>query len=124
MQQYKDLQSLAGIGGVLFVAYEDLVLTPEKELLRVADAMGWAIPEKTRLVEAHQGPATSAHTHAQAVRSLERREWLGRLEPQGPKADNKIRKLLCSELDMTLIADLSEGSSTAAPTPYTHDCEF
>jgi hypothetical protein len=129
MQQYKDLQSLAGIGGVLLVAYEDLVLTPEKELLRIADAMDWAIPEEIRLVEADQGPASkgpapTAHTHDQAVMSLERREWLGELEPSGQEADNKIRKLLCSELDITLITDLSEGSHTAEPTPYTHDCDF
>jgi hypothetical protein len=97
----------------LMIAYEDLVMSPEATMNRVAATLGW--PERSEIFTPDE-PAKShgqSHGRAEAMMALRARPWLETLS-------REEQQQFCSGLDAKLLSDVSEGDQLGHN--YMHDC--
>lgn len=113
MKQYRDLHKQFG-KAVLIVPFEELVLSTSKVLERVADAMDWPMPEKIQIFN-----RPSKGDGIQRQDALERLGWRSYLQ----ELNAKDLDAMCSGIDETLLAGLSENPDAAHARPYTFDCQ-
>lgn len=114
MEEYLALQQDNRIGAIILLAYEDLVLTPDVELARIATAMGWELPERYSILEA-EAKGDRSRNRDEALAHLDSREWLENV------GHDNLRSL-CGLLNATAVQGFAEGSHTSEPVPYLHDC--
>jgi hypothetical protein len=115
IEEYLELKKDKRIGDVILVPYEDLVYTPDVELTKIANAMGWDIPGEFRILGS-KAKADHSRDRQQALNHLKARSWLD-------DAGKKNVLTICGLLNVTALSGIKEGTHTTSPQPYYQDCE-
>jgi hypothetical protein len=115
LELYLQLQKDSRIGDVILIPFEDLVITPGAELTRIAEAMGWDVPEQIQIFEAEAKTHGSSKNREEALDHLDSREWLDGVEEDTLQS-------ICALLNVTALEGFSEGTNSVEPLPYLYDC--
>lgn len=116
VQQYLDLKSHHDFRYVFFVSFEDLVLSPRTVVSGVAHLIGAHVPEYSVHVLGDSAKGEAGHGRAEAIRKLQSRSFLNEIGVS-------VLPRLCDGIRRRPISNITEGTYTENPRPYTRDCE-
>lgn len=121
VQQYVSLASSGWFKGVHIVAYEEILYHPNAVIEELARFLSAPMPSTIDICSAPAKTHGAAHGRDLALVIYRQRRWVNEIGPQGVQ-------VLCSRLDMRLLANFTEGNGLIAELgnqqalPYSHDC--